>query len=68
MTIYLYIRFRMKKIAVSFSGGKDSTIVLKLIEEMELKNKVKVVFFNTMMEYNTIYDFINEKRNEGWII
>ena len=57
-----------EKICVSFSGGKDSTIVLKLIEEMGLKNKVKVVFFNTMMEYNTIYDFINEKRNEGWII
>lgn len=65
--IYLY-KIPYEKIAVSFSGGKDSTIVLKLIEEMGLKNKVKVVFFNTMMEYNTIYDFINEKRNEGWII
>ena len=58
----------LKDIAVSFSGGKDSTVVLKLIEEVGWKNKVKVVFFNTLMEYEVIYKFINKKRSEGWII
>ena len=55
-------------IALSFSGGKDSTICLKLIEELGLKNKIKVVFFNTQMEYQAIYDFVEKKRQEGWII
>ena len=58
----------LDKIAVSFSGGKDSTIVLQMIDELGLKNKIKVVFFNTLMEWNGIYEFVDLKRQQGWII
>ncbi|MGL4951278.1 MAG: phosphoadenosine phosphosulfate reductase family protein [Mycoplasma sp.] len=58
----------LDKIGLSFSGGKDSTVMMKLIEECNLKNKIKVVFFNTWMEYQAIYDFIDKKRKEGWVI
>lgn len=58
----------LDKVAVSFSGGKDSTLVLKMVEELGWKNKVKVVFFDTRMEYQAIYDFVEKKKQEGWII
>ncbi len=57
-----------EKIVVSFSGGKDSTLLLQLIEECGLKNKVRVVFFDTLMEFQAIYDFIKLKESQGWII
>lgn len=62
-----YEKLSYNEIACSFSGGKDSTLLL-LLEELGLKNKVKVVFFNTMMEYEAIYKFVNKKREEGWNI
>lgn len=66
-----YVEFHnipLEKICLSFSGGRDSTIMLTMIEELGWKNKIKVVFFNTMMEFNATLDFVNQKRNEGWII
>ncbi len=58
----------LDKVALSFSGGKDSTVMLELIKELGWKNKIKVIFFNTLMEYQAIYDFVDKKRQEGWII
>lgn len=58
----------LEKVALSFSGGKDSSLMLRMIEDLGYKNKVKVVFFNTLMEYEATYRFIEKKRNEGWVI
>ncbi len=58
----------LNQIAVSFSGGKDSTLLLRLIDECGLKNKVKVVFFNTNMEYEATYRFIELLKSQGWEI
>lgn len=46
---------------VSFSGGKDSTILLYLARR--IKPDIKAVFFNTTNEFPEIYQFI--KDSEG---
>ena len=56
------------KMYVSFSGGKDSTLLLTLLEECNLKNKIDIVFFNTGMEYDATLNFVKQKENEGWSI
>lgn len=58
----------LDKINLAFSGGKDSTICLKMIEELGFKNDIKVSFLNTGMEFEASIDFVNKKINEGWNI
>lgn len=58
----------LEKVSLSFSGGKDSTVMLKLVEELGWKNKIKIVFFDTRMEYQATYDFVEQKKQEGWNI
>lgn len=58
----------LNQIAFSFSGGKDSTLLLWMVEQLGWKNKVRVVFMDTRMEYEATYKFIKQKQNEGWII
>jgi 3'-phosphoadenosine 5'-phosphosulfate sulfotransferase (PAPS reductase)/FAD synthetase len=43
---------------VSFSGGKDSTVLLSLVKL--IKPNIKIVFFNTTNEFPEIYKFIKE--------
>lgn len=45
-----------------FSGGKDSLVVLSLIEEQIKDKKVNVVFRDEEMIPNAVIDFINELR------
>lgn len=47
---------------VSFSGGKDSTILLYLARI--LKPDIRVVFFNTTNEFPEIYRFVKEMGSE----
>ena len=52
---------------LSFSGGKDSTILHHLIDMALPNNKIPRVFINTGIEYNDILDFtknlsINDER------
>lgn len=66
-----YIEFNkipLEQVAFSFSGGKDSTLLLWMVEQLGWKNKVKVVFFDTRMEYDATYRFVEQKRKEGWNI
>ena len=43
---------------VSFSGGKDSTIILELLKQCELENQVKAVFCDTGIELKATKDFV----------
>lgn len=45
---------------ISFSGGKDSTILNHLIDLALPNNKIPRVFINTGIEYNDIIDFVND--------
>lgn len=45
---------------ISFSGGKDSTVLHHLIDEAIPDNKIPRVFINTGIEYNDIRKFVLE--------
>lgn len=49
---------------VSFSGGKDSTVLHYLIDMAIPNNKIPRVFINTGIEYNDIVSFVNELSKE----
>lgn len=54
------------KVFVSFSGGKDSTVMLDLCRM--IMPGVKAVFFNTGMEFPDIIRFVRELKSEGYNI
>lgn len=45
---------------VSFSGGKDSTVLHYLLDEALPNNKIPRVYINTGIEYNSIIKFVKE--------
>lgn len=49
---------------ISFSGGKDSTVLSRLIDEALPDNKIPRVFFNTGIEYKEILCFVRQKALE----
>ena len=49
---------------ISFSGGKDSTILHYLIDMALPNNRIPRVFINTGIEYNYIVDFVKELANK----
>lgn len=48
------------KFYISFSGGKDSTILHYLVDMALPGNKIPRVFSNTGIEYNAIVKFVKE--------
>lgn len=50
---------------VSFSGGKDSTVLLRLVREMY--PEVEAVFVDTGLEYPEIRDFVRTFENVTWL-
>lgn len=52
---------------LSFSGGKDSTVVHHLLD-MALPNKIPRVFSNTGIEYNSVVKFVNEIKDDRFEI
>ena len=55
---------------ISFSGGKDSTILHYLIDLALPNNKIPRVFINTGIEYNDIVEFVKElqKNDDRFVI
>ena len=49
---------------ISFSGGKDSTVVSKLVDMAVPNNRIPRVFINTGIEYNAIVQFVHEKMEQ----
>lgn len=49
---------------LSFSGGKDSTVVHHLLDMALPNNKIPRVFSNTGIEYNAIVEFVRERERE----
>lgn len=50
---------------VSFSGGKDSTVLLDLVRQID--PKIKGVFADTGLEFPEIKDFVKSIENVEWI-
>ena len=48
---------------LSFSGGKDSTVVHHLLDMAVPNNKIPRVFSNTGIEYNAIVEFVRERES-----
>ena len=46
---------------LSFSGGKDSTVVHHLLDMALPENRIPRVFSNTGIEYNAIVEFVRER-------
>lgn len=47
---------------LSFSGGKDSTVLSALIDMALPENKIPRVYANTGIEYRMILDFVERER------
>ena len=47
---------------ISFSGGKDSTVLSHLIDEALPNNKIPRVYLNTGIEYKSVVSFVERER------
>lgn len=58
-------------VVVSFSGGKDSLVVLHLAKEVQeergMTGPVKVSFYDEEIIPNSVIDFVNKYRQEPWV-
>lgn len=54
-----------KEIYVSFSGGKDSTVLLDIVRKMY--PDIEAVFVDTGLEYPEIRDFVKTFENVTWL-
>lgn len=57
--------FGVEGVYVSFSGGKDSTVLLHIVREMF--PEVPAVFSDTGLEYPEIRDFVRSFNNVIWV-
>lgn len=58
-----------EKFYLSFSGGKDSTVLHYLLDMALPNNKIPRVFINTGIEYKMIVDYVKElKKNDNRIV
>lgn len=48
------------KFYISFSGGKDSTVLSHLVDMALPNNKIPRVFINTGIEFNLVYKYVSE--------
>lgn len=53
---------------ISFSGGKDSTVLHYLIDEALPNNKIPRVYLNTGIEYKSVVSFVERERERDYRI
>lgn len=54
-------KYGADKFYLSYSGGKDSTVIHYLLDEAIPNNKITRVFFNTGIEYKSVVDYVKQK-------
>lgn len=54
-------KYGINKFIISFSGGKDSTVLSELVDLAIPNNKIPRVYCNTGIEYKSIVDFVKAK-------
>ncbi|MFA6832929.1 MAG: phosphoadenosine phosphosulfate reductase family protein [Bacteroidaceae bacterium] len=54
------------KVYISFSGGKDSTVLLDIVRK--IYPDVPAIFLDTGLEYPEIRDFVKTKENVTWLV
>lgn len=61
-----YLQFK-GQVCISYSGGKDSTVLLHLARSMKTCKDIKGVFVDTGLEYPEIRDFVKKQENIDWV-
>jgi len=61
---------KYQNISLSYSGGKDSEFLINLFSKYNLikKYNIKIIFFDTGIEYEATKRFIDKKNNQGYKI
>ena len=54
-------KYGVENFYISFSGGKDSTVLSALVDMAIPENKIPRVYANTGIEYKMIFDFVSNK-------
>ena len=53
------------KVFISFSGGKDSTVLLDLVRRVF--SEIPAIFVDTGLEYPELREFVKTKENVKWL-
>lgn len=53
-------KYGQENFCLSFSGGKDSTVMHYLVDEAIPNNKIPRVYFNTGIEFKKVVEFVKE--------
>ncbi len=61
-------RFSRRRLMVSFSGGKDSTVVSSLVRRALGHSNILHIFGDTTLEDENTYDYVNRFRTENPLI
>lgn len=64
----LYNHHKITNAILAFSGGKDSAVCLRLLEEAGVLDRTTIIFNDTRMEFEATYKFIDEMKKKYNII